>query len=140
MNRNIILVILVILTAVVVGINAATDDTALGKPQSMKIDQTTTCNDVDTDMLTTGYIGSETFTADVIPAKIGTLTTGTKIVEIFALGQINIGGATLKTATTTVTYLATDSRTLFHVSTTTPAIYLGCRTGATQTAIINHLK
>ena len=97
--------------------------------------------EVITDSLTTGYIGSQTLVADVTPSKIGTLTTGTRVIQLQwqsdgAVGPVYFGGPAVTTATG-ISIPATATLEI-KVATTTPALYF--ITTATASVRILHLK
>jgi len=136
---------------------AQLSDAALGKPNSVtlsgsnntvkvstdgntvKVDQTTAgANDVDTDSLGTGHIGSVTLDVGIVtPVSIGTLTAGTKYIEITPKTTALLGGASL--ATDSARPLTAGTTYTYKVSTTTPVMYV-LSTVSTTTVHVAHYK
>lgn len=98
-----------------------------------------TAGHISTDEMGTGMVGSESISVVTGSAvKIGTLTTGTKQIEVIPSVAINYGPSGIVTGTGYMT-LAANSRTVWNVATTTPAIYF---IGQTTTGTVNvvHVK
>lgn len=113
-------------------------DQTTANAHDVALAQTTTSNDVDTDVLTTGYIGSATLSVGIVtPVALGTLTTGTKYVEITPKTAFLLGGPV--PATDTARPLTAGTTYTYKVSTTTPAMYLLATVG-TSTCHVAHYK
>lgn len=124
----------------------AIDDSTIGKPATITgtVAVTSVSNivagHVQTNDMAYGYVASEVISVTTSTVtKIGTLTAGTKQIEIRVSDNVNTGGSWIQTGTGYKILSATDSPYLYNVSTTTPAMYfIGNATGATVT--VDHIK
>lgn len=97
----------------------------------------TAANHVMTDEVEAGVLASQTLTiATSAATQMGTLTSGTKIVEVVPSVDVNWGGAGVPTGTGYMLISANTSKT-FKVATTTPAIYFR---GKTTTGTVNVIE
>jgi hypothetical protein len=130
MNKLIIGILMIALIAGLAHLGNAQgiDTNALGLPGAITADP-----------VQSGYIGSQAATIGTASAVlVGSLSAGTKVIEIFTTADLNFGGVGLNTGTGEA-YIPANTIKELRVATLNPAIYLRGR-AATATVKILHRK